>query len=436
MLDPIEFTFNPILPMWVTLAINKVSFFSLTYCIFRFLDVKVVTSIIYSLFLLFGTNALNPAKYLLIFDSSNPIAYVVHSTRMVAISVVFLVVTNFLKPPDKKNYLNAMFFIFIGVGIVFTTISNYSHLIFIFLAIILFMLLPKLYQISQCDFKIKNTTITPQFIIHLVFIGSAVGYGVLNTKFNFLPGIIHLTIFSMILVFYIHYIIANKRYILENLSYNVETKTSMRFFIIFLFSILYSSLFFANIFSGNILNKTLIAYLNSNTFLTGLTFDTQISTFATDGFKNTIKFLRDGRDIGIWSEYCKGFLYFLGYYGSIYLLALFPHMVKYENRPLGDFIMRWSALQLLMISLLPILFFHTDFLNYTNIQAWIKTRFLEVPIYLIIFSSMVLVSRSSSSILRKGIIAFQIVYMLLPIIATMRLHQWIANAKELLIFLK
>lgn len=435
MLDPTKLSFNAILPMWVTLALNKVSFFSLAYCLFRFLKIKPHQSIVGALFLLFGTNALNPLKYLLLFDSSNPLAYVVQSTRIVGIGIAFLLVVNILScKKNETGFLKPAFFIFTAIGLIFTTFSNAPLIIALNFVGVIFLLYPNTYKIIATNLKIGKIKIYPIYIVNFIFIMLAFGYGIMNTTIKSPPGLVHFATGLVIFSFYVLIILLNRKILSsESFTYDKRAKSGIKYFALFVVITIISSIFVGNVFSSNKLNHFIVKYLNQNTFITGLKIFKFGSVLPLKDL-STLKIFQDGRYLDAYNEYCKGVLYFLAYYGSIYILALLSFWSKIRTE-IDDFTLRLRVLLLFTISILPFLFFHIDFIVYSQ-RAWIKTRFLEIPIYFIIFSSIILVFKSSSSKVRNLFIIFLLAYIVMPIIGTDRIQQWVQNAVALKSFLK
>lgn len=433
-LDPIKISFNPILLMWVTLALNKVSFFSLIYCLFRFLKLKSYQAVIGSLFLLFGTNALNPLKYLMLYDSSNPLGYVVHSTRIVGIGIMLLVLVNTLNHRKDFGFLTLPFFIFTGIGLIFTTISNSFLILAMFFAAVLLLRYPGVCKFLMDNLILKKFKLDPIYIIHFIFLSCAFGYGILNTSIYSVPGLVHVTSGTFIFCLYGSFIFVNRKTVLySEPPPDKYIKSALGFFVVFFLSTLFSALFLGNIFSQNSLNFFIVDFLNKYTFIDGLRIG-QIGNNTHIHELSALEIFKDGRQLAPYNEYCRGFLYFLGYYGSIYILALCAFWSKVKSE-VSDFTLKMKGLLLLTVSILPFLFFHSDFLIYTD-KAWLKSRFLEIPIYFIIFSSIVLVFKSSEVRVKRLFSIFLLFYIVFPILGTHRLEQWIQNALALSSYLK
>lgn len=82
---PLLFTFykthNPQVFFWFLNAVGRLSMGFLFFLLFRYYRLSNTYSIAATLFLFFGTNSLNPFKYLLIFDGVNPLFYVLNLNR-------------------------------------------------------------------------------------------------------------------------------------------------------------------------------------------------------------------------------------------------------------------------------------------------------------------------------------------------------------------
>ncbi len=135
---PLDSTFTPITPWWITLALMKASIGALIYLLFRKLNVSKILSAVFSLYMLLGTTSLSASHYYLLFDASNPIAYMVHSGRIagIAFSLLYLVdiLTNTQRPPSL------IFLSLSALGLTATSFSNVLWIILLYILTIIYTL--------------------------------------------------------------------------------------------------------------------------------------------------------------------------------------------------------------------------------------------------------------------------------------------------------
>jgi hypothetical protein len=74
--------FNTLVPWWITLALNKASVFVFFAMVARAFGLTLIDAVLAAVFVFLGTLSLFPARYDLLFDSANPLFYVVHSGRL------------------------------------------------------------------------------------------------------------------------------------------------------------------------------------------------------------------------------------------------------------------------------------------------------------------------------------------------------------------
>ena len=141
----------------------------------------------------------------------------------------------------------------------------------------------------------------------------------------------------------------------------------------------------------------LLDQLHHSGLLTGLR---QEMPFPNNG-PVVAKYFRDARERSwprmnpTYNDYCRDGSCFFGAYGLIYLLALGSYLMledkSREIRPAAkpdgsstESNFQWTLLLLFLVGLLPVLLFHMDFIDNAP-RAWIKSRFLEIPVYGILF---------------------------------------------------
>ena len=133
----------------------------------------------------------------------------------------------------------------------------------------------------------------------------------------------------------------------------------------------------------------------------------------------------DHREQREYDEYCKDMVHFVNYYGMILLMVLAVHWLFLEGKKKGMLIAKDRVLFeifLVVVVGLPLFLFFTDFVQFGS-RAWFKTRFMEIPVYLIIFVFLYFADRVTVGRLKKFIMIALLMYAIIPFIATQRPQQ-------------
>ncbi len=133
---PIRQGINPIVPWWMTLAVIKWSLFCFVFVFLRKMDVSLWLSSVFTLFMFWGTGSVLPQHYYLLFDSSNPLFYTVHSGREIGIGFILFILGYYLSVHKGGPWNPWGVFLFM-LGITFTSISHGIWVI-VFLIILFF----------------------------------------------------------------------------------------------------------------------------------------------------------------------------------------------------------------------------------------------------------------------------------------------------------
>jgi hypothetical protein len=384
---------HPTLNWWLCLSFIKASGFLFLYQIFINLNFAKIKSFIVICFIFFGTTSINLFKYYLLFDSSNPLAYVVFSTR--AIGIIFIVMmVAMLMSKNSKDFLNNdlknYFFpilILLGIGISASSISCALTLIFLFLALYTPVRLEsKFIKYSPILFTIFSIVIYSlpiQFIGYLiiVYMGTLVLYFFsLKPSFSTKPN--NLTI-----------------YLASGILIGMLTLGNI------------TSIPFAKTFLG--LGKPAEARI--------INFPVwEMNAPSATGIQTNKNFIDDFREGGLYSAYNQSSytliitsgLWFLLLLGGIYMSTQNSHSLTLISHTLA---------------LLPGLYIFIDFLNIGD-RSWIKTRFLECLYYASVTAAILILINTKSRLTNRFLVIFLALACVFPILGTERMYQLIVNA--------
>jgi hypothetical protein len=133
---PVTEAISPIVPWWMTLAMIKWSLFCFVFVSLRKMDVSIWLSSVVTVFVFWGTSSVLPQHYYLLFDSSNPLFYTVHSGRVIGIGFILFVLGYYLSIHKGEPWNPWGVFLFM-LGVTFTSISNGLWVI-LFLVVLFF----------------------------------------------------------------------------------------------------------------------------------------------------------------------------------------------------------------------------------------------------------------------------------------------------------
>jgi hypothetical protein len=131
----------------------------------------------------------------------------------------------------------------------------------------------------------------------------------------------------------------------------------------------------------------------------------------------------DHRETELYSLYSLSPYTFILLYGGFLILAALALRVRTSLGDAEDLV--FAALTFA----LPFVFFFVEFVGVGD-RAWVRTRFLEVPVCLIVFYSVVLLFKSGER--RNWVRAYLLAFTIIPFIATERPLQIWENFKLLL----
>ena len=418
-LAPIDFRFDPILVATVALAFNKVSTGIFIYCALRALGASRLISVTGSAFLLFATFGINPFIYLMYFDSSNPVAYIVHSGRTVGIPLaIYLVTLSLLSVRGSLILWSPVSLAILSFGIATTSISNFIFATFV-------LLVGFFVRISTT--KAPETSNSRALIATiLIFLGPCLAYfpAFLGPTPLIRPGITFLlTIFGARLLLYPY---ARTYY---SKCPQIMRQTERRALAIWIASGSICLIFFANIFSDNSLNQALLRQLREWTGIDSLNISYPFISIMGDRPILDISIFVDAREHGPWKQYSVTSLHFLYQYGLMPILLLL--MMKWSKRfktPVSTTILLWASLCFILVFML---FLYIDFINDMP-RSWPKTRFLEQPLYVFFFLFFAALAAHKDRLVVSFYVAMAFAWAVIPFLTTDRPLQWQVNIQYLI----
>lgn len=384
---------DPTLNWWLCLSLIKTSGFIFLYQLFHSLNFGKTKSLSLICFLFFGTTSINLFKYYLLFDSSNPLAYVVFSTR--AIGIIFIVmIVAMLISKNSEDFLNKSFksyffpiLFLLGIGISASSISCALTLMLLFLA---------LYTPVRLESKlIKYCPIL--FIIIIIIIYS------IPIQF------IEYLIFVYIVIFAAYVL-------LLKLSFSAKPNKLTIY--------LASGIVIGMLTLGNITSipfaKTLLG-LRKPVEARIINFPVwEMNAPSATGNQTNKNFIADFREGGLYSAYNQS-SYSLIITSGLWFLLLLGGIYMSTQNSYGLTLISHT------LALLPGLYIFIDFLNIGD-RSWIKTRFLECLYYASITAAIHILVNTKSKLTNRVLILFLVLACIFPILGTERIYQIIFNA--------
>ena len=416
---PLPKEFPNILSWWLTLGLMKVSIFAFIFLFFRKTGFSFIMSLICVLFIYAGSTSLLATKYYMLFDSSNLLYFTVHSGRMVGIIFIFLMIGDALFS-SSQNRLPLVFFLLSGLGIAATSLSNPLWLVVIYCGLIIYN---SSRYASDKKFLDSNGTV----LCYSAVIASMMMYALdflspycISYKFR----IAALEVVVVLVV---------SRLLLKYDGVGGKTDTGHKRLVkqgaVLLAGLWTGLVLLGNMSAGNALQRIFVTTLKPIIGsvdirdvppMKGAPIVSERGTFAVG----------DYRQLGTYNEYCKGLTQFVDYYGLILVMILATNYFIVRARRAGQKFLRAELVLyeifLIAVASLPCLFFFTDFVQYGN-RAWLKTRFLEIPVYVIILIFCYFANRfcsKSQKIILGGVL---LVYTFVPFVMTQRPQQIMYN---------
>lgn len=387
LIQPFGLLASSILPWWVTLGMMKISIAAFVWLCFCIAGTSRWMAWLGTAFIALGTSSILPDRYFLLFDSANPIFYSVHSGRAVALPMVLLFLL-WLKSPALPKTPGSLL---VGAGMVATSFSNW-----------LWLAPMKLFdQISQ------NAGKSYQSLERLAVVAF-----LLPPVFYISPA--KLAFLNLALVLLLYFLILKTLGVKRSWK-SIKLKEIWRKNKLFLLAFGGSVLLLGNLFS-KALGKPLSKLIR-------LDFkEIHGTSLRLQGWPDLIKDNREIKELPYnFNSYCYSLADFITCYGAFMCLVILAWSVSKSK---GS---EWGRKWLVFFMLAwPAFFFLGDFVGHTQ-RAWILSRFLEVPYYAMLFTSIYLIDQYARPHVRKVVAILMIVYILGPTVGTERPRQWLAN---------
>jgi len=466
--DPVPLTFAPIIPMWITLALVKVSVAALIYCLFLRLNVTVGWAALGSAFLMFGTTSLDPTMYIGLFDSFNPIAYTVHSGRVNGVAITLLLLTDLLmeRAPSTTNSmgkdeqgeidrtgLSDITYALLGIGIVCSSISNYVML----MTMCMVAWAARIWRTTRSmetawEVRLMESglqwillaaaVLSMIFAYHLDLLSPPTLITIVDNGRFLIIGLIALGVFALLLTMRI--VKAGRNAAGNRLDKSDILLVRRLEKLILMGKLAILMMVVVNVLANNYITRLALDYLHHYELLTGMKIVNPFGSYGRNPLINPDnmrycygKVFCDNRESGAWCQYNQNGFYFLGAYFVIFLMATMSQIVlsPISTGARNDSHVDWWLVNLFAILIMPILFLYADFIA-DAYRSWVKLRFLEIPTYCILFTFFLAASRIQMPIWRYFLVMVVCLYIILPILFTHRLEQWHDNGIMLLQLLK
>ncbi len=205
----------------------------------------------------------------------------------------------------------------------------------------------------------------------------------------------------------------------------------LRSILLFAIAAIAGLLFLGNMFTPNHLSRIFLNFIGKMFGETSLHTLTEGDNQGTRVEISTLS-IGDYREMGTFNEYCHGLLPFSSYFGGILVFILIVNYLfktaDHHHLKLTEFDASLYEIFLLCAGSLPFLFFFMDFLAFGT-RAWVKSRFLEIPVTIIIFTFLYFVQRAGNKITQFIVGALLIIYIVVPVIGSNRPSQWQHNLR-------
>jgi len=421
--SPAQLFYDPILPWWVTLGLIKTSLLAFLFFAFRKLNISFFFSLLFSLFMFIGTSSLIPTKYYMLFDSANFLYFTAHSGRIVGIGIMLMLIVDAILERSSKNSLPLLTLILIGLGITATSISNALWLLVLYPILVITVIFFQNYRqenLTAGDDHLNNNIKLGTILCFLAVITLFLMYG-LPFKSAITYHLRTLSVFLVIELFLWIYF-SKLRFFFLNIKNSWDKHRNILLqAIVLLGAILFGIIFLGNMFVENPLRASAMKNLGK---IVGETNIQLLPIFKWTGLEphQTGTFaIGDHREMSDANEYCQGLHKFAAYYGWILILIILTNFLFNKGLKRKDFYTYTDFIlyEIFLLSVVGLVscFFFTDFIDFGS-RAWLKTRFLEWPVYSIMFISFYFFNRVCSRYQKALGAAILIIYMIVPFLAT------------------
>ncbi len=412
------------------MALLKVSGWFFLFNAFRLITGSRLDGAILSTFLMLGTFSILPDKYYLLFGGANPILHNASSSRIIGTFVAVVIVLDLAHSRGERRFIPYWVYALFGAGIAASYLPNTLWIIVIGIVATVFRehykLRPEPWDERMAAGLILLSVLAMPFLYAFPFNGAM------------LMGIRTLTIGLIVSLATMLVLKMSVEIILGAIRGDMEFDRSP----MYRTAVYSGAAFVALVFLGNVLipifggPASALADFISRLFGDLTTESLYIGKGET--FHRFLFTVGDHREMGPWYQAHMSTGHMAAYYGGVMFAALVAVWFFLRHRASGkeiagvDYVIH--GILMLCMAGIPLFLFTMDFVKIVWRQ-WDLSSFLEVPVYIVLFSSFHVIFRFGRPrelrIARVCLAAFIVI----PILATKRLDQYWANFEVLYILL-
>lgn len=440
LVNPFDVNFPTTVPMWLTLGLNKISLGCFLYILMKKLEFDRLPAAAFSVFFMIGTTSILPTRYYLLYDASNPIWMTAHSGRIVGIGICLLLILGFYLHEWKK--LPLLFYILIGLGLSATSISNSAWSLFILMISIAISILVSL---SRNQFPVDNSALSPPQDNPARWVKKYLSLAILAALTSVFLIFVHsytnrasyyikllLSVFPLIFLAlaFLPLRVAFRR-VKEVFGTAVFAHGHLARLAIFLVSTLIGLIFLGNVSSNDHIHDRI--FKDEVEIRSIQSYPIHSTSMALNDFRIN-KDRHPSEHKSHQFEWEREVGYFFAYFGLVFLMWIFSYVALEHHLDPASPQVEKSYLFILfavLMALVPAIFFFISFTNFVSPVGWLKSRFLELPMYTLLFIFLAITKSFSPKFIRFTATTLAI-YSIVPFIATERALQIFENAKVLL----
>lgn len=428
-LYPIFFLFrssiSPLVIPWVITALSKVSAAGIIFLFFRFYNIKSIYAVFGIIFVFFGSTSINPLRYMLLFDSGNPMMNVLHIGRVISCILIpfSVIMTHSVLPINqffskKTKSIFSFICLLAIVGLTATSVHNLLYYV-LFSLLILLVTFYKSHLRQLLSNTLKYKTLVQLFYIFAIAVPTILSFHE-KVRGKILPGVL---LFISILLL----LVLLSSLFFSNPFKNVSSQNNTKNIISFIFAGCLIGAFLGNLMGKALSEKIDLISLYGTSLLQRPGINTNITSLTS------LTPFSDNFGCGP-SPYCFSSEYFILFYGLILLALWFIIKSLLEQKDDSN---DWNyyitpTLLLTTILFLTALFF-VNFVEFSSltIMTWVWSRFIEVPCYAIIMYFIVIGFRGGRN--KKILVSiFLVTWSIIPFFANSRPVQIYFNLIDLL----
>ncbi|MEX0703273.1 MAG: hypothetical protein WD069_14360 [Planctomycetales bacterium] len=424
--------FDPIIPWWITLALTKLSTYALLFSAFRAVRVGHWPAVAFATFCMLGTFFPPGTQYYLLFDSANPLAMVVHSGRIAGVALVVLLIADRVRPTRGNAAIGPAAWFLLALGLTATSLSNIAWLLAFAFLLALWPRRPldPVDGATRRELAVSSRLIVASAAICpiLYALPFAHPYYLLRLGLAIAPpaiwGIVSLREFL--------------RTTRRDPARLAEVKSRLRRLAVPVAAAAALGLvLLGNLFAGRPNNGFFLMF---RALMSAIGLPLGVESLNVGMATGSWLDLGDHRELAEFPEtYARNGPYFVAYYGLLLLMMLAGNRwlaarVRGPRRLGAGSLLLYRVFSFAIVCL-PLLFLFVDFVGVGE-RAAIKLRFLEIPVYAVVFGSCCLASRFARRPARRIVLAAAVLYSVAPFLGTGRPQQIWMNLRLFLDMLR